>query len=114
MQTKSAIQIIRENLKGKLIFTENLKNLMNNYLIEDSYFSRDNYNNVTENVKGYFDFKKEYTDLEEAVRCMENEDSIRIINNQRFQVGRVFEKISDTVGGNVIDICGSEVFKHND
>lgn len=114
MQTKSAIQIIRENLKGKLIFTENLKNLMNDYLIEDSYFSRDNYNNVIETVKGYFDLKKEYTDLEEAVRYMENEDSIRIINNQRFQVGRVFEKISDTTGENVIDICGTEVFKHND
>lgn len=106
MQTKSNIQLIRERLAVREEFESNLKSLMEKYIVEDSYFSQSKIDArlPEENIKGYFVFNHEYGNLNEAVINMGVADTIRIIDNKRFQVGRVYEKLSDAKGERVFDI----------
>jgi hypothetical protein len=106
MQTKSNIQLIRENLAVRDAFKSNLEALMEKYMVEDSFFtpSKKNLGEAEENVKGYFVFEHEYNTFDEAISNISNGQTIRIINNQRFQLGKVYEKLSEAHGDKVIDI----------
>ena len=111
MQTKSNIQLIRESLAVKEAFKNSLNDFMDKYMIEDSYFSisKSGYGKIEENVSGYFVFNKEYNNFDEAIYNMSNDQSIRIIENSRFQIGEIVEKLSETKGERVIDITSGEV-----
>lgn len=106
MQTKSNIQLVKENLAIREMFKNNLEDLMNKYTVEDSYFasSKTSLGNWEECTKGYFVFEKEYNNFDNAISNMNNDSVIRIIDNKRFQIGKVYEKLSDAKGERVIDI----------
>jgi hypothetical protein len=106
MQTKSNIQLVRENLAVRDAFKSNIEELMEKWMIEDSYFTPSTkvLGEAEEVVKGYFVFEHEYNTFNEAVSNMTQGYTIRIINNQRFQIGKVYEKLSEAEGDRVIDI----------
>jgi len=106
MQTKSNIQLVRENLAVRDTFKSNLQELMDKYLVEDSYFtpSRKNLGKYDVNNKGYFVFEHEYNTFDEAISNLTENNTIRIIENKRFQIGKVYEKLSEAKGDRVIDI----------
>ena len=116
MQTKSNIQLIREGLAVREAFKDNIKNFMEKYTIEDNYFGPSckvsttgikETHSMTEYTHGYFVFEHEYTDIDTAVSNMSLNHVIRIIDNKRFQVGKIYEKLSDAKGETVIDITNS-------
>ena len=111
MQTKSNIQLVRENLAVRDAFKTNLEVFMEKYLVEDSYFSpsKKTLGEVEENTSGYFVFEHEYNTFNEAISNMNNNQTIRIIENNRFQIGRVFEKLSEANGERIIDISTGAV-----
>ena len=106
MQTKSNIQLVRESLAVREVFKSNLESLMEKYTIEDSFFTPSNkaLGEVEENIKGYFVFEHEYNTFDEAISNLTLGQTIRIINNQRFQIGKRFEKLSEAQGERIIDI----------
>ena len=94
MQTKSKIQLIKEQIEQRDAFFKGLSNLMNDYLIEDSTFSF-NGQTVTEHTNGYFNMTGEYETLEEAARNYNTGECVRIIENKTFQIGNVYSKMSE-------------------
>jgi len=93
MQTKSKLQLIKEEFDTKQEFKENLVHLTDKYLVEDSVFGL-NGKNITEYRKGYFAVSGEYDNLDEAIKNFSIGDSIRIVENSTFQVGKTFDKLS--------------------
>lgn len=106
MQTKSNIQIIREKLAERETFKTNLELFMGKYIVEDSYYTPSTkvLGEAVENTKGYFVFEHEYNNFNEAISSMTLDQTIRIIGNLRFQIGKVYEKLSEAKGDRVIDI----------
>ena len=109
MQTKSNIQIIRENLALRENFANNIKSFMDKYTIEDSYFgisggASSTKESMTEYINGYFVMEHEYTNIDDAISNMAPNQVIRIIENNRFQIGERYRKLSEVEGDNVIDI----------
>lgn len=115
MQTKSNIQLIRESLRMLETFKINLESYMERWTIEDSYFTPNKtiMGCPSENCKGYFSVKQEYTNINEAISNMTLDQTIRIIENKRFQVGNVFEKLTDATGDDIIDITTGEQVKND-
>ena len=103
MQTKSNIQLIREALAVKESFQLSLGNIVERYLVKDSVFSFDGVN-VNETVDGYFSIKGEYKTLNEAFDNLTLGDQIRVINNESYQVGKVYQKLSEAKSDKVYDI----------
>lgn len=102
MQTKSNIQLIKEGLAFKEPFKCCVETFMNQYLVEDNIFAYDKQRqSLAENQKGYFVIDSEYDNLADAVKYMNENQSIRIIKNEKFQIGRVYEKLSNIKSGNV-------------
>ena len=95
MQNKSNIQLIREALMVKEAFENAVQKLTDNYLVEDSVFGFDG-QNLNEITKGYMCIREEYKSLEEAFKNMNVGESLRIINNETFQIGSVSENLSNT------------------
>ena len=108
MQTKSNIQLVREGLAVREAFKDNIKNFMDKYTIEDSFFSSMKNATIKEHTRGYFVFEHEYTNIDEAVSNMTLEHALRIIDNKRFQIGKVYEKLSESKGEKVIGIVTGE------
>ena len=106
MQTKSNIQIIRENLMRREAFADTIKNLIENYTVKNCYFgiSIDENKPAIEYIDGYFTVNQEYSDINEAISNMAPDSIIRIIDNYKFQVGERFKKLSGVKGDNIIDI----------
>ena len=94
MQTKSNIQLVKEALQYKESFKESLTTLTDKYLVENSTFSFNG--SLNEVVNGYFVVENEYDSLIEAMGNLTPGESVRIINNDKFQIGGVYEKLSDT------------------
>ena len=122
MQTKSNIQIIRENLAKINILKENIESLMDKYIIEDSFFGisqnkHTRFNNINECISeysnGYFVIEHEYTNIDEAVSNMGLDNTLRVINNEKFQIGKRFEKLSEITEGEIIDITTGELIKND-
>ena len=106
MLTKSKIQLIREGLDTLNDFRTGLENLMEKYNIQDSIFGYSN-NGVYEVSNGYFEILQEYDNLKDAVReCYNSLDkkAIRIINNNKFEVGEIHSLRSECGEGKVLNI----------
>lgn len=91
MQTKSNIQLIREAFAQKENFINTIDKLMDSYLVKDSVFSQP----YKEEIKGYLAVVDEYSSLTAASAGMAPDMAIRVINNEKFQVGYVHESLSD-------------------
>lgn len=95
MQTKSKIQLILERNKIKESFGEGLISLMDKYNIKDNVFINNN-GFVKEFTKGYFEVSDEYNTITEALKnCDIFTQGIRIINNEKFQVGKACQMLSE-------------------
>ena len=106
MLTKSKIQLIREGLETLNDFRIGLENLMEKYKIQDSIFGYSN-NGVYEVSNGYFEILQEYDNIKDAVReCYNSLDkkAIRIINNNKFEVGEIHMLRSECGEGKVLNI----------
>lgn len=105
MYTRSIIKQIKDVLEVKESFNEGLTSLMDKYNVEDSIFVISE-GSVKEVVKGYFVITKEFDTLKEAlhecdVRCM----GIRIIANNKFQIGNIYQNLSQCPKeGQIFDI----------
>lgn len=104
MQTKSNIQLLRESLKNRESFKDSVKSLIDRYLVEDSYIGFDG-KYIKEYTKGYFVIENEFDNIDQAVDAMSNGWVLRIIENKTFQIGRIYDKLSDAKGDNIIDIA---------
>lgn len=94
MNTKSKIQLISEEFELKNMFSENLQDMMEKYIIEDSVFVF-NEGQLKEVVKGYFVIDKDVLNIREAVRSINmNNGAVRIKNN-KLQVGAVYKTLSE-------------------
>ena len=102
MQLKSKIQQIQEQIAKKHQFVEGLEYIMDKYVIKDSVFVFNG--RVTEACNGYFEVESEYETLMEAMKNADTSKGIRIINNEKFQVGSVRQFISECGEGQVFDL----------
>lgn len=95
MYTKNRIQQILEFNEYKFNFIQSLQNIMEKYTITDSIFFVKN-GKVSEAVNGYFEVIDECQTLKDAVnKCDMSCMGIRIINNDKFQVGNIKQYISE-------------------
>jgi hypothetical protein len=95
MFTKSKIQQILESREHINNFSESLSYIMEKYNIEDSIFIYSN-GSAKEVTKGYFEVICEYNSIKEAAKDIDlNTMGIRIINNDKFQLGNVKKLISE-------------------
>lgn len=98
MQTKSKIQLIIEKNKAKEIFGNELINLLERYNIQDNIFIY-NEGKVMEFKRGYFVLDGEYNNITEALRNFDVfTQSIRIINNEKFHVGKTYNLLQECNG----------------
>lgn len=106
MMTRSSIQRTLEAINIKNNFYESLNNLMDKYMVEDSIFQIVEGKTV-ERTKGYFEVVSEHKSFEDAMNNW-NGQAIRIINNEKFQLGLVRNMISEcTLESPIYDIdCG--------
>ena len=105
MYTKSKIQQINECILYKNMFLENLNHLMDQYLIEDSIFvpCKDT---IKEATIGYFNIVDEFDSFEKLKENYQLESPcVRIVNNNKFQVGNLYETLSQcTKSDKIYDI----------
>ena len=95
MFTKSKIQQILESREHINNFSESLSYIMEKYNIEDSIFIYSN-GSAKEVTKGYFEVIGEYNSIKESMKDIDlNTMGIRIINNDKFQLGNVKKLISE-------------------
>jgi cell division GTPase FtsZ len=95
MYTKSIIQQKIEMINVKNDFKSSIQNIMDNYNIEDNVFVYTR-TGILEAVEGYFVIESEFTDLSKAISaCNINEMGIRVINNNQFQVGKIYKYITE-------------------
>ena len=94
MQTKSNIQLIKEAITLKNSLKDSISNIMEKYTIEDSVFSWKK--GLLECTDGYFEVISEHDTLEAAIsESNVYIHSIRVINNNNFQVGVIHSLISE-------------------
>ncbi|MBR5297829.1 MAG: hypothetical protein IKU29_08210 [Parabacteroides sp.] len=94
MNTKSRIQIIHEQLIEKSGFVNDISELLENYTIEDSIFENKG-GMAIEVWRGYFEKTAEYSQLSEAIDNMQCKQVLRIVNNKLFQIGNIYQSISE-------------------
>lgn len=97
MYTKSIIQQKAEIINAKNNFKQSLEQLMEKFNIEDSVFVyAGNVTGMKEIVEGYFVIDAEYDNINEAMsECDINTMGIRIIENDKFQVGKIHTLITE-------------------
>lgn len=111
---KSKIQMIQESIAYKHQVMESLNDLMKEFTISDNIFMCAPKNNnrypILEVTNGYFEILNEYNDLNEAMINFEpNTQGIRIINNEKFQIGYLKYTLSEcNKEHKIIDLyCGN-------
>lgn len=99
----SAIYRTMNNIEHKANFADGLKILIEKYNIEDSIFK---YNGrVNEVQRGYFIESQEYDNLNDAIAGLNNfNQGIRIINNEKYIVGNIYNSLAECNMENVYDI----------
>lgn len=106
MQTKSKIQLIREQLELKENFKMGLESLMEKYNIEDSIFIYKG--QVYEATKGYFEVTNTFDNVDAAIKeCLASPDcmGVRVINNKEFSAGYIRQTLMECSQNNtVLDI----------
>lgn len=99
MENRSTIQRILESNAVKEEFRASLESIFEKYIIEDAVFSN-RANNLSgtfrqELVNGYFVADSSYNSLKEAIEASGNDIVIHVINNEKFETGKFYEKLSD-------------------
>ena len=109
MYTRSIIKQIKDTLEVKENFNEGLSALMDKYNVEDSIFVIKE-GSVKEAVSGYFVISKEFDNLIDAIReCDVRSMGIRIIQNEKFQTGAIYQNLSQCPKeGQIYDITSLE------
>lgn len=97
MYTKSIIQQKAEIINAKNNFKQSLEQLIEKFDIEDSVFVyAGNVAGMKEIVEGYFVIDAEYDNINEAMSsCDITTMGIRIIENDKFQVGKINALITE-------------------
>lgn len=97
MYTKSIIHQKAEIINAKNNFKQSLEQLMEKFDIEDSVFVyAGNVAGMKEIVEGYFVIDAEYDNIDEAMSaCDVNTMGIRIIENDKFQIGKIHALITE-------------------
>ena len=97
--------MIIEELHKKSSFENNMNELMEKYTITDSVFSNKD-GKAVENVTGYFVKENEFEDLPEAMKKFNSyEQSVRIMENKKFQTGKVYKTYeSCPEGSSILDL----------
>lgn len=94
MNTKSRIQLIREELDNNNAFKIELKNLTDEFLVKDNIFEFKN-GEMVECDCGYFVAEKEYDTLADLFENVTYLDAVRIVENNKFVVGKTYTKLND-------------------
>lgn len=94
MWTKSYIQMQVESIQERAKFSQDIANLLEKYTINDGVFGIVN-NNTYELSTGYFVENMRYTDLEEAVRNMDQHSQALRIYEGLYIIGDVYRTLSE-------------------
>lgn len=95
MYTKSIIQQEMESIEHVNKFFENLKELTDMFVVENSIFIPKN-NTMCEATAGYFCIDGEYNSLDELKSNYNlNSPYVRVINNSVFQCGNVYNRLNE-------------------
>jgi hypothetical protein len=86
--------MIRESIEAMTQYKESMQDLLNKYNIEDSVFAYVN-GQVYEVTKGYFEVISEHDSLTGAINNSNLNTGIRVINNQKFEVGRICQALRE-------------------
>lgn len=92
MYTKSLIQQNIEIMHLKESFFDGLSNIMEKYNVDNCVFSMGK--ELYEVTKGYFVVENEYDNMEDVMKNYNLSKGVRIINNKTFQIGTVYEHLS--------------------
>ena len=96
MNTKSKIQLISEEIERKNRFKHLLEKLLDMYHVEDNVFTMIG-ESLAECTSGYFSCEKEYDSLSTLFEDITDvkTTNIRIVNDNLFQVGRMYNTLSE-------------------
>jgi hypothetical protein len=93
MNNKSIIQLQLESIQSKSKFEQDIKDILEHYDVKDCVFGVNE--GAYEMTNGYFIPLCTYDNLTEAVREMNTNQAIRIVENEDFIVGDVYKCLSD-------------------
>ena len=89
MYTKSLIQQHLERINLLESFKQSLNNMMDKYIIENSVFGITYKGESTEIVTGYFIVEKEFDNLNDCIKNINNNQYIQVKNNEKFIIGTI-------------------------
>lgn len=89
MYTKSLIQQHLERISLLECFKQDVNELMDKYIIENSVFGMNCNGKAKEMVTGYFVIDESYNSLNDCIRGLKNNQYIQIENNSKFSTGCV-------------------------
>ena len=87
MYTKSLIQQHLERIELLESFKQDVNELMDKYIIENSVFGMNFNGRAKEIVTGYFIIDESYENLDDCIRGLKNNQYIQIENNNKFSTG---------------------------
>lgn len=98
MNTKSSIQLMIESINIRNNIKESMNNLMNKYNIKDNIFIYTD--SLQEATRGYFSILLESNKLDDILEkyTLESQKGlcgIRVINNNEYQLGRIYNFLSE-------------------
>ena len=109
LNTKSAIQLVTETIVAKEAFFENLRQLTEQYDIQDNVFCCDVAGDVHELKEGYFGQVAEYDNIVEAKQnCNILLQGIRV-HGDKYAVGNLYRNLVDVKEDVIIDLAKSIV-----
>ena len=89
MYTKSLIQQHLERIELLENFKQDVNELMDKYIIENSVFGMNYNGRAKEIVTGYFIIDESYENLDDCIRGLKNNQYIQIESNNKFSTGSV-------------------------
>lgn len=87
MYTKSLIQQHLERIELLESFKQDVNELMDKYIIENSVFGMNYNGRAKEIVTGYFIVDESYENLDDCIRGLKNNQYIQIEGNNKFSTG---------------------------
>ena len=94
MMIKNRLQLIKESIEAISQFKDGILSLMNKYTIEDSIFVYKN-GQIFEATKGYFEIISEHDNLTSAMNHSNLNTGIRVIGNNKFEVGYIHHSLNE-------------------
>lgn len=86
--------MVRESIDSKNLFRKEIENLMENYLVADNIFVMKG-KELSEVTEGYFVCTGEFDSLNDVFEAIALGDAVRVIRNAEFQVGHLYNLISE-------------------